>query len=100
MYSSYTKNVYCPPLGQAHYRHFHVPDNWKPHIKQIIGKDGCNFIRATKRSNCAYIWHHRDTDIIEVWGPHKNLMYGEKCVKDMAKKYLDTEVRPVNADSD
>jgi len=80
--------VYDPPLGKAHYRHFQMPDEWEPHIKQIIGKDGCNFIKATKKSGCMYIWHHRDTNLIEVWGPLNRIMKGEKCIRDIADKYL------------
>lgn len=92
MMQSYIKNVYTPPLGKAHYRHFHVPEEWKPHIKQIIGRDGCNFIKATKQSRCSYIWHHRDTDIIEIWGPQSNIMQGEECVRKIAEKYIHTTV--------
>mgnify|MGYP000138517993 CR=1 FL=1 len=84
----YNPKVYSPPIGKAHYRHFRTPDEWKPHIKKIIGKDGCNFIKATKYSGCSYIWHHRDTDIIEIWGPHNRVIYGEKWVRDIAQKYL------------
>ena len=51
--NTHVKNVYTPPIGRAHYRHFHVPDEWNDHIKKIIGKDGCNFIRATRQSGCS-----------------------------------------------
>tara|TARA_Y100001938_G_C8010026_1_gene389490 strand:+ start:180 stop:479 length:300 start_codon:yes stop_codon:yes gene_type:complete len=88
MYPSYQKKVYSPPLGKAHYRHFHIPADWNPIIKKIIGKDGCNFIRATKMSGCSYIWHHIGTDIVEIWGPHGNLMKGENAVREIASKYL------------
>jgi hypothetical protein len=80
--------TYDPPIGRAHYRHFKVPDEWKDVIKLSIGREGCNFIRATKRSGCKYIWHHRDTDIIEVWGPQDKVIRGEKCIRDIARRYI------------
>lgn len=80
--------VYDPPVGKAHYRHFQMPEDWEPHIKQIIGKDGCNFIKATKRSGCMYIWHHRDTNLIEIWGSHNKVMNGEKQVREIAQRYI------------
>tara|TARA_R110002074_G_scaffold134675_1_gene278853 strand:- start:1013 stop:1363 length:351 start_codon:yes stop_codon:yes gene_type:complete len=89
----YSPTVYDPPLGHAHYRHFKMPDEWKPIIKKIIGREGCNFIKATIKSRCKYIWHHRDTDIIEIWGPMANIMNGEKCVRDIARKYLNGDAR-------
>ena len=88
MYSAYKKKEYSPPVGLAHYRHFHIPDEWQPIIKKIIGRDGCNFIRATKRSGCMYIWHHIGTDLVEIWGPHNRLMAGENAVRDIAQRYL------------
>ena len=88
--NTHVKNVYTPPIGRAHYRHFHVPDEWNDHIKKIIGKDGCNFIRATKQSGCSYIWHHRDTNIIEVWGPHGALAKGERRVRSIARNVMTT----------
>jgi len=83
--------IYNPPIGKAHYRHFKMPDEWEPYIKQIIGKDGCNFIKATKKTKCVYIWHHRDTNIIEIWGPMNNIINGENCVREMASKYIHEE---------
>ena len=80
--------AYDPPLGRAHYRHFKMPDEWEDKMKLIIGRDGCNFIKATRRSGCKYIWHHRDTNIIEVWGPIDKVMRGEKCVRAIARKYI------------
>jgi len=80
---------YDPPIGRAHYRQFTAPEEWHDKIKLIIGRDGCNFIKATRRSGCSYIWHHRDTHIIEIWGPHDKVMKGERCVRNIAKKYLD-----------
>jgi hypothetical protein len=80
--------TYDPPLGKAHYRHFQMPEEWEPVIKLIIGKDGCNFIKATKRSGCLYIWHQRETNLIEIWGPESRVMKGEKCVRDIARRYI------------
>lgn len=90
--------VYDPPLGKTHFRHFKMPDEWGPHIKQIIGKDGCNFIKATKRSGCMYIWHHRDTDFIEVWGPLDKIMGGENCVREIASKYINGQTIDTNSE--
>ena len=83
-----TSTSYDPPLGRAHYRHFKMPEEWEDKIRLIIGRDGCNFIKATQRSGCKYIWHHRDTNIIEVWGPKDKVIKGEKCVRAIARKYI------------
>lgn len=91
--------VYDPPLGRAHYRHFKMPEEWEDKIKLIIGRDGCNFIKATQKSGCKYIWHHRDTNIIEVWGPRDKVMKGEKCVREMAQKYLNDRTEGNTEDS-
>jgi len=79
---------YDPPMGRAHYRHFAMPPEWEPYIKLIIGHEGCNFIKATNRSGCSYIWHHRDTNIIEIWGPENRVIKGEKCVRAIARRYI------------
>mgnify|MGYP003628998977 FL=1 len=86
-YSSPT--VYAPPIGKAHYRHFVAPDEWLDKMKLIIGRAGCNFIKATRRSGCSYIWYHKDTHLIEIWGPFDKIMKGENCVRKIAQKYLD-----------
>lgn len=92
--------VYDPPIGKAHYRHFQMPEEWEPHIKQIIGKDGCNFIRVTKKSGCMYIWHHRDNGRIEVWGPMSRVMKGEQMLRDLAAKYISKDGEcPKDADT-
>ena len=73
---------YDPPIGRAHYRQFTAPEEWHDKIKLIIGRDGCNFIKATRRSGCSYIWHHRDTHIIEIWGtPRQSDEGGTVCAK-------------------
>ena len=91
--------VYDPPVGRAHYRHFKMPEEWGDKIKLIIGREGCNFIKATQKSGCKYIWHHRDTNIIEVWGPKDKVMDGEKCVREIAQKYLNDRAKGDTEDS-
>lgn len=92
--------VYDPPIGKAHYRHFQMPEEWEPYMKRIIGKDGCNFIKATRRSGCMYIWYHIDNGRIEVWGPQNRVMKGEQAVRDLAAKYLSKDGEcPENADT-
>ena len=38
-------------------------------IKQVIGRDGCYFKQITQQTGVKYIWHKRDTNQIEIWGP-------------------------------
>ena len=38
-------------------------------IKQVIGRDGCYFKQITQQTGVKYIWHRRDTNQIEIWGP-------------------------------
>ena len=40
-------------------------------MKQVIGRDGCYFKQITEQTGVKYIWHHRETQMIEVWGPEQ-----------------------------
>lgn len=42
-------------------------------LKQVIGRDGCYFKQITKQTGVSYIWHHKDQNKIEIWGP-ENLL--------------------------
>lgn len=85
---------YAPPLGFANYRHFQVPDEWMDiGIEHIIGRNGRNFIQATHRSRCKYIWFDNNNRRIEVWGPHHRVVDGEKAVKDIAARILNNASR-------
>ena len=42
-------------------------------MKQVIGREGCYFIRTTQECDLDFIWHDRTINKIEFWGPKKNL---------------------------
>lgn len=62
-----TLNGYAPPLD---YPMETISGNFeKDVLKQVIGRDGCYFKQITENSGVKYIWHRRETNQIEVWGP-------------------------------
>ena len=50
-------------------------------LKQVIGKDGCYFIKTTQDCDLDFVWHNRDTEKIEFWGPKDNLARGLRAIK-------------------
>ena len=47
-----------------------ISGNFEPDvIKQVIGRDGCYFKQITQQTGVKYIWHKRETNQIEIWGP-------------------------------
>ena len=64
-------------------------------MKQVIGRNGCYFIRTTQECDIDFIWHDRNTNKIEFWGPRENLTYGinaiEYRIKKITKSQLETK---------
>ena len=59
--------VYDPP---RHLPMMTMNANFDPDImKQVIGRDGCYFKQITHQRGVSYIWHKKDENKIEIWGP-------------------------------
>jgi len=61
-------------------------------MKQVIGRNGCYFIRTTQECDLDFIWHNRDTNKIEFWGPRENLTYGINAIEYRIKKITKTQL--------
>lgn len=69
--SGNNSNTYNPPLN---FPMVSIPLHFEADvIKQVIGRDGCYFKQITEQTGVKYIWHHRDTHMVEVWGPEQCL---------------------------
>tara|TARA_B110000967_G_C18502519_1_gene372296 strand:- start:10 stop:447 length:438 start_codon:yes stop_codon:yes gene_type:complete len=42
-------------------------------LKQVIGRNGCYFILTTQQCDLDFIWHNRDNNTIEFWGPRESI---------------------------
>ena len=40
-------------------------------LKQVIGKEGCYFIKTTEECDLDFVWHNRNTKKIEFWGQER-----------------------------
>jgi hypothetical protein len=54
-------------------------------MRQLIGKNGCNFKNLTQNLNLQYIWWNKKTNVIELWGNHHNLL----SAKTYIQKFID-----------
>ena len=60
-------NGYAPPLE---FPMETISGNFETNVlKQVIGREGCYFKQITEKSGVKYIWHNRETNQIEIWGP-------------------------------
>ena len=50
-------------------------------LKQVIGKDGCYFIKTTQQCDLDFLWHNRNTQKIEFWGPKDNIYKAINAIK-------------------
>ena len=99
--SQYNSGVYCPPVGQ-HLQNIPVGFAEDEVMKRAIGRDGCYFKQITEGTGVSYIWHRRDTGLVEVWGPREYLDMAVQQVKfriymSICKMY--NENRPLTDDS-
>ena len=79
---SYSPGVYNPP--NCFYTQLAISLN-ESEIRQLIGKNGCNFKRLTNNSNLNYIWWNKSANVIELWGNNYNLL----SAKVYVQKYID-----------
>ena len=50
-------------------------------MKQVIGRDGCYFKQITEQTGVSYIWHQRDTNKVEIWGPQNLLQLAVSSIQ-------------------
>jgi hypothetical protein len=55
-------------------------------MKQVIGRGGCYFKRTTYECDIDFIWHDREKNKIEFWGPKKNLNYAMQVIQSRIDK--------------
>ena len=70
----------------TYYRHIRLNEKDTENIWKIMGKDGKVFKAITNKSRCKYIWYNKEDGIIEIWGPHNNLMTADELVKERIEK--------------
>lgn len=69
----------------TYYRHMKMEKEEEKNIWKIMGKEGKVFKAITMRSRCKYIWYNKERGVIEIWGPHNNLMTAEELIKERIK---------------
>ena len=47
---------------------------------KFIGKNGAHFKFLTTKLGLDYIWWNKDTNVIELWGPHYKLKNAKKMI--------------------
>jgi phosphate starvation-inducible protein PhoH len=55
---------------------------------QFIGKNGAHFKYLTSKLNIDYIWWNKETNIIELWGPHYKLTFARKIMQKKLDEYM------------
>ena len=56
-------------------------------LRQVIGRNGCYFIRTTQECDLDFIWHNRDNNTIEFWGPRESIQRAYSVIKSRITKY-------------
>ena len=70
----------------THYRHIRLKEEEEKNIWKIMGKEGKVFKAITSRSRCKYIWYNKENGVVEIWGPHENIMTADELVKERINK--------------
>ena len=71
--------VYNPPREQPMIT---MDATFEPEVmKQVIGRDGCYFKQITEQTGVSYIWHQRDVNKIEIWGPQNLLQLAVSSIQ-------------------
>ena len=78
---TYAPGVYNPPNG--FYTQLDVYLN-ESEMRQLIGKNGCNFKYLTNMMQLQYIWWNKKSNIIEIWGKTYDLI----AAKSYIQKYI------------
>ena len=75
---SYTPGIYNPPIG--FYNQIDVQHLNESKMRQLIGKNGCNFKRITQLYNLQYLWWNKEQNIIEMWSKSYNMLWKKKRI--------------------
>ena len=77
---------YSPPntFYSQTYGLFETQDMYK-----FIGKNGAHFKFLTTKLGLDYIWWNKDTNIIELWGPHHKLKYAKKIMDEKLCEFME-----------
>ncbi len=67
-------------------------------LKQVIGRDGCYFIRTTQECGLNFIWHNRTRNSIEFWGPRVAVDYGVNAIMRRFQTVSLREMRRIMAE--
>ena len=59
---------------------------------KFIGKNGVHFKYLTTKLGLDYIWWNKETNIIEIWGPHHKLKHGKKIIEGKLDKYMSNKI--------
>jgi ATP phosphoribosyltransferase regulatory subunit HisZ len=77
------------------------PNTFYSHVKgleeqedmfQFIGKNGSHFKFLTEKLKIKYIWWNKDSNIIELWGPHNKLANARKQMEEKMDKYMQNKL--------
>lgn len=61
---------------------------------KFIGKNGTHFKYLTTKLGLDYIWWNKDTNVIEIWGPHSNLKFAKKIMNHKMKMFMKNKTAP------
>jgi hypothetical protein len=68
--TTYKPGSYNPPEGGV-VKIVSLPERLAPSdtevVKQVIGREGCYFVKITERSGIDYLWHDREGNTVELW---------------------------------
>ena len=79
MYNQQNSGVYNPPRNQ---QMITMDASFEPDVmKQVIGRDGCYFKQITEQTGVSYIWHQRDSNKVEIWGPQNLLQLAVSSIQ-------------------
>jgi len=55
---------------------------------KFIGKNGAHFKYLTTKLGIEYIWWNKETNIIELWGPHYKLKNAKNVLNKKLEEYM------------
>jgi len=79
---THSPGVYSPP--NCFYTQLAISLN-ESEMRQLVGKNGCNFKYLTNAANLQYVWWNKNTNVIELWGKSYDLL----SAKVYIQKYID-----------
>lgn len=86
-YVNPNSGIYTPPIN-CHYTQLSTSGVDDSIMKISIGRNGKVFKAITRQANVNYIWYHKDKQIVEIWGPERNLPDAYKRIFDRIQKII------------